>query len=115
MSFSSWLKTQWTSFLNWFGLEEQKLSSFLYPIFQDAKVIIAKDALQDVIDGVPVVAAALSGGTGAAVAAATAFIIPVLEKQGVQLAETTVNVLANALVAQAKASLASTTGTPNAS
>lgn len=105
MTFPTWLKTAWTGLLGWFSVEQQKLASFLYPVFQDAVTIVKNDLLADIIDGVPVVAAALAGGIPAALEAAEGFIIPVLEKQGVALAETTLNVLKNALVAQAQASL----------
>jgi len=57
------------------------------------------------------VTAALSGGIPAALTAATTYIVPLLEKQGVQIAETTTNTLANALVAQAAAS--TTTAIPS--
>lgn len=105
MDFKDWVKMAWTNLLHWFGMEEQKLASFLYPIFQDAKQVVEKDLLQDVIDGIPVVVAALTNGIPAALIAAEQFILPVLEKQGLQLAQTTINMLSNALVAQAKASL----------
>lgn len=117
MAFKDWLKTAWTDLLSWFSTEEQKVASFLYPIFQDAKVIAKKDLLQDVIEGLPIVIAALSGGIPAAITAAEGYIIPLLEKQGIQLATTTVNTLANALVAQAQAALAkqeATAGTQTA-
>lgn len=104
--FSTWLKTAWTDLLSWFSTEEQKLASFFYPIFQDGVQIVKKDLLTDVIDGVPIVAAALSGnGIAAGLAAAEAYILPILEKQGLALAQTTINTLANALVAQAQVSL----------
>ncbi len=105
MSFHEWLHDAWQNLLSWFGVEEQKLASFLYPVFMDAKSMVEKNILQDVIDGVPLVVAALSGGIPAALLAAEAFIVPLLEKQGMALAQTTVNTLANALVAQAQASL----------
>lgn len=105
MTFPAWLKTAWTGLLGWFSVEQQKLASFLYPVFQDAVILIKNDLLADIIDGVPVVAAALGGGIPAALEAAEGFILPVLEKQGVTLATTTLAVIKNALVAQAQASL----------
>ncbi len=108
-SFHDWVKTAWTNLLTWFGLEEQKVASFLYPIFQDAKTLVKDDLLKDIIDGIPVIATALGGGYAAALAAATQFILPVLEKQGKQLADETIGTLANALVAQAKASIPAST------
>lgn len=113
-NFSEWLKTAWTDFLTWFDTEEQQIASFLYPIFQDAKVLVQEDLLGDIIDGVPIVAAAITGATGTlpeiltiAETAAKDFLLPLLEKQGVTLEQTTVNTLANALVAQAQAATTS--------
>lgn len=122
MAFSAWLKTAWTNLLSWFGVEEQRLASFLYPIFQDAKKLVEKDLLSDIIGGVPIVAAALTGATGgvsdiAAIGlkAAEGFLLPLLETQGVTLASTTISTLTNALVAQAQASLTSATAVGAAS
>lgn len=106
MHFHDWLKTAWLNLFSWFGLEEQKIASFLYPIFQDAKTLVHKDLLNDIIAGVPVVVAALAGGIPAALTAAEEFLLPVLAKQGVELEQTTVNTLSNALVAQAQVSVA---------
>lgn len=107
--FKEWLKTAWTDFLSWFGVEEQKIASLLYPIFQDLKQLVEKNLWHDIIEGVPVVAAAMTGNIPEALAlglkAAEDFILPLLEKQGVTLAQTTINSLANALVAQAQAGL----------
>lgn len=108
MNFSTWLKTAWTDLLSWFSTEEQKIASFLYPVFQDAKTLVEKDLLGDIIDGIPIVTAALPAGIPAAIAAATGYLLPLLEKQGVTLAETTTNTIANALVAQAQAALTAT-------
>ncbi len=109
MSFHIWLTTAWTNLLHWFGVKEQKIASFLYPIFQDAKQIVEKDVLKDIIAGVPVVAAALASGPAGALAAAEAFIVPLITAQGIQIATTTLATLSNALVAQAQASLAAVT------
>lgn len=106
MNFETWLQTAWTDFLSWFGVEEQKLTSFFYPILKDAKVVIEKDLWSDIVAGVPVVSAALAGGLPAALTAAEQYILPLLAKQSVTLAQTTLNTLYNALVAQAQASLA---------
>jgi hypothetical protein len=110
--FTEWLKNAWTDFLSWFGVEEQRIASLLYPIFKDAKQLVENDLWHDVIEGVPIVAAALTGATGglpAALAiglkAAEEFLLPLLEAQGVKLAQTTINSLSNALVAQAQAGL----------
>lgn len=108
MAFHDWLKNAWTDLLHWFGVEEQKLASFFYPILRDGKQIIEKDLLKDVIDGVPIVAAALTGGYSVALEAAEAFILPVLTAQGLDLAKHTIGALSNALVGQAQASLDST-------
>lgn len=105
MSFHEWLHDAWTDLLRWFGVEEQKIASFMYPIFMDAKSVVEKNFLQDIINGVPVVVEAMSGGIPAALVAAEEFLLPLLEKQGVALAQTTINTLANALVAQAQASI----------
>lgn len=110
-SFHDWLKTAWTNLLSWFGVEEQKLASFLYPIFQDAKKLVEKDLLSDVISGIPVVTAALKDGPEAALKAAEDHIVPLIKAQGAELASTTLNTLANALVAQAQAALTSTAHT----
>lgn len=114
-AFKTWLITAWQDALSWFGVEEQKFASFLYPIFQDAKQLVSKDLLSDVIAGVPVVAAAITGAApeemlALGLKAAENFIRPLLETQGVTLAETTVNTLSNTLVAQAQAGLAKTAG-----
>ncbi len=103
--FHVWLANAWLNLLSWFGVEEQKIASFLYPVFQDAKQLIGKDLLKDIIAGVPVVATALAGGLPAGLLAAENFIVPLLATQGVELAATTINVMANALVSQAQASL----------
>lgn len=127
-NFSTWLKTAWTDFLTWFDVEEQQLASFLYPILQDAKTLVKQDLLGDIISGVPIVAAAIGAATGnlsevlaIGVKAAEDFIVPLLEKQGVTVASTTLSTLANGLVAQAQAAQeavtagkASTTGTTDA-
>ena len=105
MAFHDWVKTAWTDLLHWFGVEEQKLASFMYPIYQDAKQVVEKDLLKDIIDGVPVVASALSGGYGAALTAAEEFIVPLLTAQGITLAKETLATLSNALVGQAQKSL----------
>jgi len=104
-SFHVWLVTAWTNLLSWFGVTEQKVASFLYPIFQDAKQLVEKDLLKDIIAGVPVIASAIAGGPAAALAAAEAFLLPLLKAQGVELETTTVEVLKAGLVAQAQASL----------
>ena len=105
-NFHQWLITAWHDLLSWFGVEEQKLASFMYPIYKDAKSLIQKDLLKDIIAGVPIVAAALTGnGFSAALTAAEGFLIPMLTTQGIELATTTINTLANSLVAQAQASL----------
>ncbi len=104
----SFLSTAWMNLLSWFGVEEQKLASFLFPILKDAKTVVQKDLLNDIIGGLPIVVAALSGGIPAALLAAQQYIVPLLEAQGVALATTTVNALANGLVAQAQASLNAT-------
>jgi hypothetical protein len=112
-AYTAWLKTVWTTILSWFGVEEQKFASFLYPIFQDAKQLVEKDLLSDIIDGIPTIVTALTtGGIPAAITAATAFILSTVEKQGVTLAETTVNTLSNALVAQAQAALSAAVPEP---
>lgn len=114
MKFHEWLTTAWTNLLSWFGVKEQKIASFLYPLFQDAKQLVEKDLWTDIIGGVPVVAAALVGvadpaaALSAGLAAAGGYLLPLLEKQSVTLAQTTINTLSNSLVAQAQASLAST-------
>lgn len=105
MNFHSWLLTAWMNLLSWFGVEEQKLASFLYPVFKDAKDIVVKDLMADIIGGLPIVAAALSGGIPAALIAAEQYVLPILEKQGLQLAQTTLNIIYNALVAQAQESV----------
>lgn len=104
-TFTEWLHTAWQNLLSWFGVEEQKLASFMYPIFKDAKSLIQKDVLKDIIAGVPVVAGALTGGIPAALAAAEQFLLPILTQQGIELEQTTINALSNSLVAQAQASL----------
>jgi len=104
-SFHVWLVTAWTNLLSWFGVTEQKVASFLYPIFQDAKQLVEKDLLKDIIAGVPAVASAIAGGPAAALSAAEAFLLPLLKEQGVELEETTVQVIKAGLVAQAQASL----------
>jgi hypothetical protein len=104
-NFTTWLHTAWTDLLSWFGTKAQKVASFLYPIFQDAEQLVEKDLLKDIINGIPVVAAALTGGFPAALAAAEAFVLPLLKAQGVELGQATVGVLTHALVAQAQASL----------
>lgn len=106
MAFHEWLTSAWTNLLQWFGIEEQKLASFLYPILKDAKMVVEKDLLNDVIGGIPIVVVALSGGFAAALVAAEEYILPLIEAQGIALAQTTINALANGLVAQAQASLA---------
>lgn len=113
-SFAAWLKEAWTDFLSWFGVEEQKIASFLYPIFLDAKQLVESDLMHDIIDGVPAVAAALfpEGGTmdlAAGLKAAEDFLLPLLEKQGVELAHTTINTLSNGMVAQAQTANATLT------
>lgn len=108
MDFGDWLKTAWTDLLHWFGVEEQKLASFLYPIFQDAKDAVVSDVLHAVIDSIPAIILALGNGLPAGLVAAEQAILPVLEQKGLQLAQTTINTLANALVAQAQASLLKT-------
>jgi hypothetical protein len=106
MSFHEWLVTAWQNLLSWFGVEEQKLASLMYPIFKDAKSLIQKDLLKDIIAGLPIITAALAGnGVSAAIIAAEQFIVPLLTQQGIELATTTINTLANVLVAQAQASL----------
>lgn len=105
MNFHDWLKTAWTDLLHWFGVEEQKIASLMYPIFQDAKTLAEKDLLKDVIDGVPIVVAALSGGYAAALAAAEEYIVPILTAQGIELAKHTIGALSNALVGQAQVAL----------
>jgi len=104
-SFHDWLKTAWTNLLSWFGVEEQKLASFLYPLFKNTKDLIKKDFLTDVIAGIPAVAAAIAAGPEAALAAAEAVILPLLAKQGAELASTDIDILKAGLVAQAQASL----------
>lgn len=114
-NFSDWVKTAWTNLLSWFGVEEQKAASFLYPIFQDIKALVKKDILHDIADGIPVVVIALtSGGIPAAIEAAIAYILPVLEAQSAEIAQTSINTLANALVAQAQASVDATATIPAA-
>lgn len=110
--FTDWLKGAWGNLLSWFGVEEQRIASLLYPIFQDAKQLVERDLLHDIIEGVPIVAAALTGATGGVseavvlgLKAAEEFLLPLLAKQGVTLAATTVNSLSNALVAQAQEGL----------
>lgn len=111
-SFHDWLKTAWTDLLHWFGVEEQKLASFLYPIIKDGAKLAENDLLHDVIDGIPVVAAALAGGLPAALTAAEEFLLPVLTKQGVELEQTTIKAISAGMVAQAQASLASVAPSP---
>lgn len=115
-NFSTWLKTAWTDFLTWFDIEQQKLASFLYPVLQDAEVLVKNNLLADIIDGVPIVRAAIDSATGdlpavleVGIAAAKDFILPILEKQGIAVASTTLNTLANGLVAQAQAAQAAVT------
>lgn len=121
MEFHNWLKGLWTNVLSWFGVEEQKLSSFLYPIYKDAKVLLKKDLLDAIIDGVPVVTAAITGAApaemlAAGLKAAEDYILPLLEKEGLALAKTTIGALSNGLVAQAQQAIsavsAGTTPTP---
>jgi hypothetical protein len=114
-TFHVWLVTAWTNLLSWFGVTEQKVASFLYPIFQDAKQIVEKDLLKDIIAGIPVVASAIAGGPEAALAAAETFLLPLLKAQGVELENTTVQVLKAGLVAQAQASLAAVSSGSGAS
>lgn len=114
--FVAFLHTAWTDFLSWFGVEEQKIASFLYPIFQDAKKLVESDVMKDIIAGVPVVGAALIGGPAAALTAAEGVILPLLKTQGIELEQSTVGALSNALVAQATAAQAAVTAgtTPGA-
>lgn len=106
--FTKFLLTAWHDLLSWFGVEEQKIASFLYPIFKDAVQIVKKDVWADIIAGVPVVAAAITGGIPSALVAAEQFIVPLLVKQGIELKQTTLNALSNALVAQAQAAIGTT-------
>jgi len=108
MDFSTWLKTAWTNLLSWFGVEEQKLASFLYPVFQNTKTLIKNDFLTDVIALVPAVESVLTGGYAVALAEAGTLLTPLLAKQGAQLGETDIAIIQNALVAQAQASAAAT-------
>lgn len=113
--FTAWVKTAWTDFLSWFSIEEQKFASFLYPVFSDVAQLAEKDGLQDIIAGIPIVAEALTGnGAAAALTAAEDFVKTTVEAQGVTLADTTIGVISNALVAQAQAGLTAT-ATPAAS
>jgi hypothetical protein len=114
-SFHVWLVTAWTNLLSWFGVTEQKVASFLYPIFQDAKQLVEKDLLKDIIAGIPVVASAIAGGPAAALTAAEEFLLPLLKAQGVELETTTVEVLKAGLVAQAQASLVAESSASGAS
>ena len=108
-SFTLWLHTAWLDLLSWFGVEAQKLASFLYPTFKNTRDLIKKDFLVDVIALVPAVAAAiLSGGLSAALELAESLLLPLLAKQGIELAQTDINILSNGLVAQAQASLDAT-------
>lgn len=102
MHFTDWLKKAWQDFLVWFGVEEQKLASFLYPIFQDAKPLIAKDILPLLINLIPVVVAALTNGYSEALAVAEANILPLLKADGIELKQATLSALAHGLVAQAQ-------------
>ena len=105
-AFHEWLVGAWTNLLSWFGVEEQKLASFLYPVFLNTKALIKNDFLTDVIALVPAVAEALTGGgVAAAITAAEGLLMPLIEKQGATLGQTDINILSNALVAQAQTSL----------
>lgn len=111
--FTSWLKSCYITLLSWFGVEAQKIASFLYPIFQDAEKIVKSDIMGDLIDLIPAVATAMTGAGGLTVeavevglTAAKELLLPLLEKQGVELASETINTLANGLVAQAKIAIA---------
>lgn len=108
MAFHDWLQTAWTNLLSWFGVEEQKFASFLYPAFQNVKALVKKDLLPDVIALIPAVQAVLTGsGLPAALTLAESLLLPVLQKQGVELAQTTINIISNGLVEQAQAANAS--------
>lgn len=106
MAFHVWLTTAWTNLLSWFGVEQQKLASFLYPVFNNTKALIKKDFLTDVIALIPAVETALTGGYAAALAEAEALLAPLLAKQGAELSQTDLAIIQNGLVAQAQASVA---------
>lgn len=101
MSLSTWFKSELNIFLAWFGVEESKVVTFAKPIVTAVGKAITDDLWADIEAGIPVVASALTGGIPAALAAAEAFLLPVLEKQGVALEQTALNLITNSLVAQA--------------
>lgn len=106
-SFTTWLQTAYVNLLSWFGLETQKVASFLYPILKDAEQLVEKDILKDIIAGVPQVATVFeSGGLAAAEIEALAYITSVIAPHAIDIAKTTLNAVVAALVAQAQASLA---------
>lgn len=106
MDFTKWLHNSWTNLLSWFGVEAQKLASFLYPVFSSTSSLIKNDFLTDVIALVPAVAEVLKGGDiEAALSEAKNLLLPLIEKQGKELAQTDINIISNGIVAQAQASL----------
>lgn len=104
MSLSTWFKSELNVFLAWFGVEESKVVTFAKPIVQAIGKVITDDIWADIEGGIPVVVGALTGGIPAALAAAEAYLLPILEKQGLQLEQIAINLLANSLVAQAQLS-----------
>lgn len=106
MSLSTWFKGELNMFLNWFGVEESKVVTWAKPLISDIAKVIKDDLWTDIEGGIPVVAAALVGGIPAALAAAEQYILPLLEKQSIQLEQIALNLLSNSLVAHAQASVA---------
>lgn len=110
MDFHSWVLSKWTTTLNWFKVEAQKLANLAYPFFKDTEALIKKDGLTDVAALIPIIAQFFTGGiTGEAIdaaeAAAKVALIPILKAQGVDLLKTSQNILANIVVAQAQDSI----------
>lgn len=106
MSLSTWFKSELNVFLAWFGVEESKVVTFAKPLVSALAKVITDDLWADIEGGIPVAAAALVGGIPAAITAAEQYIFPLLEKQGIQLEQTALNLISNSLVAHAQATQA---------
>lgn len=104
MSLSTWFKSELNVFLAWFGVEESKVVTFAKPIVESLAKAMTDDLWADIEGGIPVALAALPGGITAAIAAAESYLLPLLATQGLQLEQLAINLLANAIVAQAQLS-----------
>lgn len=106
MNIIKWAKAETSEFITWEKQEVNEVSTFLSPFLKNIKSELKRDLLIIAKNALPAVLAALGdnpfGNLALGLAAAEKAIFPALQKEGIVLFQTTLNIIYNGLVGYAQ-------------